>query len=105
MDIKIGGRHLEVTPAIRDYATEKVNKLPRYYDRITHIEVSVGKIDGHTTEVEIIVQAEHHKPFVAKVKGADLYANIDLAIDKLERQLTDHKEIVRARKGKTSMSG
>ncbi|MCX5658127.1 MAG: ribosome-associated translation inhibitor RaiA [Planctomycetota bacterium] len=105
MDIKISGRHIEVTPAIRDYATEKVTKLPRYYDRVTHIEVVVSKAETHTFEVEVIVQAEHHTPFVAKVKGHDVYACIDGTIDKLERQLTDHKEIVRARKGKTSMSG
>lgn len=105
MEIRVSGKHLEVTPAIRQYANDKVLKLPRYYDRITLMSVVVDKIDNHTVEVEIIVEAEHTAPFVAKVKGPDLYAGIDAAVDKLERQLTDHKEIVRARKGKTSMSG
>ena len=41
---------------------------------------------------------ERHKPFVAKQQGEDLYACIDDVTDKLERQLTDHKERLRNRK-------
>lgn len=105
MEITVSGRHLEITPAIRTYATEKVGKLPRYFDRITMISVVAGKQDNHTFEVEIIVEAEHHDPFVARTSGPDLYACVDMVVDKLERQLTDHKERLRQRKGKTSMSG
>ncbi len=104
MDIRVSGRHLEVTPAIRDYATQKVNKLPRFFDRITHIDVVAEKLDSHTYEVEIVVEAEHANAFVAKTKDPDLYASIDATVDKLERQLHDHKEKVRTRKGKTSLS-
>ena len=105
MEITVSGRHLEITPAIRQYASEKVSKLPRYFDRVQQITIVAGKQDNHTFEVEIIVEAEHHSPFVAKTTGPDLYAGVDAAVDKLERQLTDHKERTRSRKGKTSMSG
>jgi putative sigma-54 modulation protein len=106
MEIVVTGKHLEITPAIKQYATEKVAKLPRYFDRIHMIEVLASKSDNHHEhEAEIIVHLEHADPFVGRVKNADLYACIDAAVDKLERQLTDHKEIVRKRKGKTSMSG
>ena len=105
MEITVTGRHIEITPAIRQYATEKVSKLPRYFDRIQSISTVADKKDNHTLEVEIIVQADGHDRFIAKTSGPDLYACIDLAVDKLERQLTDHKERVKSRKGKTSMSG
>jgi putative sigma-54 modulation protein len=67
--------------------------------------VIADRRDNHTFEAEIIVDAEHHEDFVAKASGPDLYACVDSAVDKLERQLTDHKERLRQRKGKTSMSG
>jgi len=107
MEITVSGRHLEVTPAIKEYATSKVTKLPRYFDRVQLIAIIVGKSDHHTFEVEILVEAEHHSKFVGKSLGPDVYAGIDDAVDKLERQLTDYKERLRSRKGKgkTSMSG
>ncbi len=106
MEIVVTGKHLEITPAIKQYATDKASKLPRYYDRIQLIEVLAAKSDNHHEhEAEIIAHVEHSEPFVGRVQHADLYACIDGAVDKLERQLTDHKEKVRKRKGKTSMSG
>jgi putative sigma-54 modulation protein len=105
MEITVTGRHLEITPAIKEYATEKSAKLPRYFDRVQQISVVADRKDNHTFEVEIIVDAEHHDDFVAKASGPDLYACVDVVVDKLERQLTDHKERLRQRKGKTSMSG
>jgi putative sigma-54 modulation protein len=105
MEITVTGRHLEITPAIKEYATDKSAKLPRYFDRVQQISVVADRKDNHTFEVEIIVDAEHHEDFVAKASGPDLYACVDVVVDKLERQLTDHKERLRQRKGKTSMSG
>ena len=106
MEITVSGRHhLEITPAIKEYATSKVSKLPRYFDRVQLISIVVGKSNNHTFEVEIILEAEHHSRFVAKSEGPDVYAGIDGTVDKLERQLTDYKERLRSRKGKTSMSG
>ena len=105
MEITVSGRHLEITPAIRQYATEKVGKLPRYFDRVQQISIIADKQDNHTFNVEIIVDAEGHDRFVGRSTGPDLYAGIDACVDKLERQLTDHKEKTRRRMGKTSMSG
>lgn len=106
MEIVVTGRHVEITEAIKQYATEKASKLPRYFDRVHFIEVVAAKADNHHEhEAEIIVHIEHGDPLVSKVKNADLYACIDAAVNKSERQLTDHKDRVRKRKGKTSMSG
>lgn len=96
MEITIIGRHhLEITPAIRQYATEKVSKLSRFFDRIQRVDVVASCHDSHNHEVEIIVSVEHSDPFIARDKSSDLYASIDAASDKLERQLTDHKNKVR----------
>ena len=99
MEITTSGKHVEITPAIKTYASDKVAKLPRYYDRIQAIDILADKADHTGTfEVEIIVKVERNDPFVAKSAGTDLYAYIDETVDKLERQLTDHKEKIRNRK-------
>ena len=100
MEIVVTGRHMDITPAIRKYATEKVSKLPRYFDRIQSIEVIAQKMDRHH-ELEMIVHADKTDPFVCKTTGSDLYACIDEAIGKLERMLADHKSRLRNRKHNT----
>ena len=103
MQITVSGKHIEITAAIKQYATEKVAKLPRYYDRIQEIDVVADKIDNAWTyEVEVIVKVERSDPFVAKTSGSDLYACVDETVDKLERQLTDHKGKLRNRKHNVS---
>jgi putative sigma-54 modulation protein len=97
MEIIVTGRHLEITDAIKKFATDKVSKLPRYYDRVQRISVIAAKKD-RAYDVELIVDVEHHEDFVTHVSGDDLYAIIDLAVDKAERQLTDFKERTRNRK-------
>lgn len=99
MEIRVVGRHIEMTTAIREYAETKAAKLPRYYDRVQAIELLAAKADHHHQyEVEIIVTVDHTDPFVAKVTGDDLYACIDESVGKMERQLTDHKERLRNHK-------
>lgn len=98
MDITVSGRHIEITPAVRDYASGKVAKLPRYFDRIQSVDVVTDKTEHPSYEVEIILKADRTDPFVVKVEGQDLYACIDDAVDKIERRLSDHKEKLRNRK-------
>ena len=98
MVITISSRHMDVTPALKDHAEQKANKLLKYYDRIQEIEVifDAGKKDQ--MRVEIIVNAEHKNMFIAHHDNPDAYAALDECVHKLERQLTDHKEIYRNRK-------
>ena len=97
MIVVVSSRHMEVTPPLKAFAEQKVSKLTRYYDRIQEIEVVIdaGK---DSTRVEVIVNAEHKNMFIAQVDGTDAYAGIDQCVDKLERQLSDHKKKLRNRK-------
>lgn len=99
MEITVTGKNIEITEAIKEYASDKVAKLPRYYDRVSGIDMIAGKADhSGGFEVEVIVKAERADPFIATSTGTDLYACIDETVDKLERQLTDHKGKLRNRK-------
>lgn len=97
MQIKISSKHMEITPAIENYATKKVEKIRRFFDRIQQIDVIIDKErNGYT--IEVITDVEHHKPFVATGSGEDLYAGIDLTVDRAARQLKDHKDQLRDHK-------
>lgn len=98
MNIIVTGRHLDITPAIRTRAEEKVQKLSRYYDLIQEIEVILDGSDSKQRKVEIIVNAEHKNLFVASTAGDDLYGLIDTTCHKLERQISEHKARFRNRK-------
>lgn len=97
MIVTVASRHMDVTPALKAYAEQKANKLPKYYDRIQEIEV-VFEPGKDFMQVEMIVNAEHKKMFIATHEAPTAYACIDGCIDKLERQLTEHKDKFRNRK-------
>ncbi len=90
MNLTVTGHHIEVTPAIRDYVTDKIKKVTRHFDHVIDIGVilSVEKlvqkaeVNVHVSGKDIFVQAE----------DADLYAAIDSLVDKLDRQVVKHKE-------------
>ncbi|MHC5061254.1 MAG: ribosome hibernation-promoting factor, HPF/YfiA family [Planctomycetota bacterium] len=88
----ITGKHVEITEAIRSHAQDKTEKLPRYFNGINQIEVIINGSEGGKPSVEIIARGEHRNIFVATETGEDMYACIDLASRKLERQLRRKKE-------------
>ena len=95
--VTISSRHMDVTEAMKTFAEEKANKLNKYYDLIQEIEVifDAGK---DRTKVEMIVNAEHKNMFIANHEQGDAYACVDACVEKLERQLTEHKKKHRNRK-------
>ena len=104
MQVKITSKHVPVTPAIEEYASKKIEKFPRYFNRIQQVEVFIDKArNGYN--VEIITDVEHHEPFVATSSHEDLYACLDVGIDRSLRQLKDHKSKLRDNKHNTPLSG
>jgi putative sigma-54 modulation protein len=96
VEVKVTSKHMELSDALRDYATQKSGKLVKYFDRIQGIEVVVENDKGGTS-VEMIVNADRAARFVARHDG-DAYASVDACVDKLERQLHEHKDQFRNRK-------
>lgn len=89
MNLNITGHHIEVTPAIRDYTTGKLDRVLRHFDQVTsaHVILSVEKLQ-QKAEVTLHVKG---KDIFADAIDADLYAAIDLLVDKLDRQVLKHK--------------
>jgi len=97
LDVQIIGRHLEITPAIRGYASQKVEKLERFFDGLSRIRVNLSYEGGaggvHRTE--LIFSVVRGKTLIAHAEDADLLASIDSAVDKGERLLTKFKEKIK----------
>lgn len=93
MRVDVVGKQFEVTDAIRTYAESKLEKLPRYFDGTQLVLCTITKPDHNRLyRVEIVVDVEKHENFVSHADGEDLYASIDAAFAKSQRQLTDYKE-------------
>jgi len=90
MNINITGHHIEVTPAIRDYVTGKLDRVIRHFDNVTsvHVVLSVQKLE-QKAEVTLHVKG---KDIFADSQDTDLYAAIDVLADKLDRQVLKYKE-------------
>ena len=90
MNLNITGHHVEVTGAIRDYVTAKLDRVIRHFDSVTsvHVVLSVEKLK-QKAEVTLHVKG---KDIHADSTDADLYAAIDALADKLDRQVLKYKE-------------
>lgn len=104
MNIQISSKQMDLTPAIENYIEKKVVKFPRFYDRIQSVEIVIDKEKTDYT-IEIITNVERHDPMVATANHEDLYACIDLGVDRSIRQLKDHKSKIRDNKHHTPTSG
>ena len=98
MRIDVVGKHIEVTPAIREYAEKKAEKLTKVFDGTQSIQFLVESPQGKKSEfhVEIVVDVVKHDDFIAKAVGTDLYAAMDDAADKALRQIRDYKDKLRS---------
>lgn len=88
----VRGENIEVTKAIREYAEKKVSKIERFFDQAPEatVYVNLKVYPDKTAKAEVtiplsflVLRAEETNP--------DLYASIDLVVDKLERQVRKHK--------------
>ncbi|MFO1051370.1 MAG: ribosome-associated translation inhibitor RaiA [Planctomycetota bacterium] len=90
-------RHGHISDRMSEHATKKVQKLVRYNDQISRIEVIV---DGphDSPEVEVIVHVDNHDPIVARDRNEHFSAAIDGIVEKLEKQLIKAKEKLKDRR-------
>jgi putative sigma-54 modulation protein len=90
MNLNITGHHVEVTDALREYVTSKLDRVIRHFDHVTatHIILSVEKL-RQKAEVTLHVRG---KDIHVECVDDDMYVAIDAMADKLDRQVLKHKE-------------
>lgn len=90
MQINLTGRHLEITEPLKEFVDEKFSKLERHFEQINNVYVVLS-----VEKIRQIAEATVHlngTEIFANSESEDMYAAIDLLIDKLDRQVIKHKE-------------
>jgi putative sigma-54 modulation protein len=85
MEIIISGRHLVVTDSLRAYAEEKLQKIAAHVPKLTSARIVLDQEKAWQL-VEITLHGKHLN-LVATARTEEMYASIDEAIAKLDKQL------------------
>lgn len=95
MNLTISGQHLEVTPAMRSYVTTKLDRVIRHFDQVVDVKVRLTvdnqKEKQRRQRAECNIHVKGNDLF-AESAHEDLYAAVDNLVDKLDRQVVNHKE-------------
>ncbi len=89
MNINVRGKNIEATPALVDYANKKLGKLDKLFDKTADAQVVLSVIrEDHIVEVTVNLNG-----FIMRGEEStgDMYASIDMVVDKLERQFHKFK--------------
>jgi putative sigma-54 modulation protein len=90
MQLSVTGHHIEITDSLRHYVGTKLAKIERHFDHMTdiHCVLTVEKLQ-HKAEATIHVGGG---TIHAEQTELNMYAAIDILVDKLDRQVKKHKE-------------
>lgn len=102
MDVTVTGRHVSVTPAMKDYAREKVLRCDKFRPTLTSAHI-VMNVEKFRHKVEINVMAARHINLHVEAVSEDMYKSIDGCIDKLTQQLRKFKGKVQHHKTKEGL--
>jgi putative sigma-54 modulation protein len=94
MNLTISGHHLEVTPALRNYVTTKLDRITRHFDQLVAIEVLLTVEKMKEKERRQRAQCKIHvkgNDMFAESANEDLYAALDELVDKLDNQVRRRK--------------
>lgn len=90
MRLMITGRHVLITPALRQYIETKMRRLDRYGVRLTSLQVLLN-VEKHHHAAEAL-GVFHGRRLQAKASTQEMYASIDQVADKLEKQIRKVKD-------------
>lgn len=90
MNLNITGHHVEITPAIRDYVSSKLDRVIRHFDNVTSVAVILS-VEKLNKKAEVTVHVRGKDIYVESAEP-DMYAAIDAMADKLDRQVLKYKQ-------------
>ena len=93
MNLNICGPHLDLTPPLRDYVTDKLKRVERHFDHLIDASVILS-VDKLVHKAEATLHTRGANLHAAAVNG-DMYAAIDGLIDKLDQQTRKFKDKLR----------
>ena len=99
MQIEVTARHVSVSEELKAYAEKKAQRLLKYYNKMQLIRVLLDA-NGSGFRCEMIVEIERGHDLVGATTAPALREAIDQTTDHVERQLVEHKDRTRQRKGR-----
>lgn len=96
MNIIINGRHLDITPAIRSYAEDKVRKFERFLVKISEVAITLS-VEKYRHKAEMFLRV-NGVLIQAESVTEEIYASIDEVIEKIERQIRKIKDKMSSRR-------
>jgi putative sigma-54 modulation protein len=98
-EIIVSGIHVDLTPALKTYVVDKMQRLFTHEDQIVRIRVEIEFDDRKAKEDRFTAKAHvqiHGPDANISVTSDDAYKSIDLLVDKLDRKIlrraSEHKE-------------
>lgn len=90
MNIIVTGRHLEITPALKNYVEKKVKRINRYLSNISEAIVTIS-VQKYRHKVEVLLKVNG---VLIQAEGvtSEVYSSIDEVSEKLGRQIKKYKE-------------
>lgn len=90
MPIKVTGRHVSITDAMKDHAEKKIEGLHLDYPRIIEAHVILD-VEKYRHSAEIVLICGNHITIEASAETDDMYASIDQVITKIAQQMRKYK--------------
>ena len=103
MQLNLTGHHIDITSALRDYVTGKLEKIERHFDHVGNVHV-VLSVEKMIQKAEATVHVSGADMF-ADAQDENMYAAIDALVDKLDRQIIRHKEKQKNHRGNNGARG
>ena len=97
MHTDITARHLRLTPALKAYITSKAEKFEHYFKPIITVHVILNLVKSYLHVAEITIQTRHAF-FSARAESRDMYASVDLVLEKMKKQLKKQNEKAKSHK-------
>ncbi len=102
MQISVTFRNMETSDALKKYAAEKIERLKKYVSRPADVHVVLSK---HKYRSRAEIKISHSGQVMKGEENTeDMYSSIDLALDKVERQVIKHKDKRQARRSTPPIS-
>jgi putative sigma-54 modulation protein len=95
MNLTISGHHLEVTPALRNYVTTKLDRITRHFDQVVDVKVLLTvekQKEKENASERNATSTSKGSDLFAESSHFDLYAAVDELVDKMDRQVVRHKD-------------
>ena len=96
MRVSFTFRNVDSSEGIKTYATEKISKLQKYLRAPLEADVTIS-LERHLHRIDVSVSADGHR-YAGREESEDMYASIDMAMDKLDRQVREEKALANDRK-------